>query len=179
MAEVTTRRAKVADAAPILKLVNELAAQQLMLPRSPAATVENIRDYIIAEIDGDFAGCGALHVVWTDLAEIRSLAVKPDAQKKGVGKRIVDELIEDALDLGIAKLFAFTYVPDFFHKCEFEVVEHASLPHKVFGDCMNCPKFNCCDEIAMARVLREAPESHDRGPLSLPMGSLPLPRTKL
>ena len=59
------------------------------------------------------------------------------------------------------------------------MVEHASLPHKVFGDCLNCPKFSCCDEIAMARVLRETPESHDRGPLSLPMGSMPLPRTKL
>jgi len=179
MADVTVRKAVVADAGPILKLVNGLAAQQVMLPRSPASVVENIRDFTVAEFDGALVGCGALHVVWTDLAEIRSLAVRSDDQHKGLGKRLVADLVEEALQLGIAKLFAFTYVPGFFEKCDFEVVEHASLPHKVFGDCLNCPKFNACDEIAMARVLREPPETPERGPLSLPLGSLPLPHTKL
>lgn len=179
MAGVTVRKATVHDAAPILSLVNELAKQQIMLPRSPASIVENIRDFTIAEVDGEFAGTGALHVTWTDLAEVRSLAIAPDAQTKGLGKRIMMELVEEALQLGIAKLFAFTYASGFFEKCDFEVVEHASLPHKVFGDCLNCPKFNCCDEVAMVRVLRETTQEHERGPLSLPLGTLPLPRGKL
>jgi len=179
MAAVTARKATVHDAAPILALVNELAAQQVMLPRSPASVVENIRDFTVAEIDGEFVGAGALHVTWTDLAEIRSLAVTPTAQKRGVGKRIMMELIEEAAQLQVAKLFAFTYEQAFFEKCDFSVVEHASLPHKVFGDCLNCPKFNCCDEVAMVRVLRETDEEHDRGPLSLPRASRPLPRAKL
>ena len=179
MAEVTIRKAVVADASAILRLVNELAIEQVMLPRSPASVVEHIRDFTVAEVDGAFVGCGALHIVWTDLAEVRSLAVAPNTQQKGLGKRIVDRLIDEAEHLGIAKLFAFTYVQGFFEKCDFEVVEHASLPHKVFSDCLNCPKFHCCDEIAMARVLREAPDGHDRGPLSRPLGSMPLPRTEL
>ena len=107
------------------------------------------------EVDGKFAGCGALQVVWTDLAEIRSLAIDPDVQQRGLGKEIVDALIADAKELGIARVFAFTYVQGFFEKCGFEVVEHGSLPHKVFQDCLHCPKFNRCDEIAMARTLSE------------------------
>jgi amino-acid N-acetyltransferase len=180
--EVIIRKATVADTAPIMALVNGLAAQQLMLPRSPAAIVENIRDFTVAEVGGELAGCGSLHVVWTDLAEIRSLAVRQGDQHRGLGTRIVAELIEEAQQLGVAKLFAFTYVQAFFEKCGFHVVEHATLPHKVFGDCLNCPKFNSCDEIAMVRVLRETPESAEpqrRGPLSLPLGTLPLPRIKL
>ena len=175
MAEVIVRKATMADAQPILGLVNELAAQQIMLPRSPASVIEQIRDFAIADVGGEFAGCGALHVTWSDLAEVRSLAVRPDTQAKGLGRRIVDELVGEAHQLGIAKLFAFTYVPGFFEKLGFHVVEHATLPHKVFGDCMNCPKFHCCDEIAMVRVLRETEESHDRGPLSLPIPGRPLP----
>ncbi len=179
MAEVITRKATVQDAQQILDLVNKLAADQVMLPRSPASVIENIRDFTIVEADGKLAGCGGLHVVWSDLAEVRSLAVNPDVQSKGLGRSIVEHLVEEANELGIAKLFAFTYVPGFFEKLGFHVVEHASLPHKVFGDCMNCPKFHCCDEIAMVRVLRESHESHERGPLSHPLPTIPLPRTNL
>lgn len=178
MNDITVRDAIVDDAPRILRLVNELASRQLMLPRSPVSVIENIRDYTIAEVDGKFAGCGALHVIWTDLAEIRSLAVDPAAQSQGLGRRIVERLVVEAERLGIARLFAFTYVPGFFDKMGFHVVEHASMPHKVFHDCMNCPKFNACDEIAMLRVLKEVDEEHERGPLSLPRaGMLPLPRT--
>lgn len=152
------RKATVADAAPILKLVNELAVQQVMLPRSPASVLENIRDFVIAEIDGQFAGCGALHIVWSDHAEIRSIAVNPALQTKGLGRAMAEQLIEEAKQLKIAKLFAFTYVPGFFAKLGFHQVEHETLPHKVFHDCMNCPKFTQCDEIAVVRVLDEKPQ---------------------
>ncbi len=150
----TIRSAVVADAQRILQLVNELALRQVMLPRSPASVIESIRDFVIAERDdGAFAGCGALAVTWSDLAEVRSLAVNPDLQTKGLGRRIVDHLVEDAERLGIPRLFAFTYVPEFFTKLGFSEVLHESLPHKVFADCKYCPKFHACDEIAMERVL--------------------------
>ncbi len=155
MEGLTIRKARVADATRILGLVNELAVRQVMLPRSPASVLENIRDFVVAEQDGEFVGCGALHIVWSDLAEIRSIAVDPDAQTRGIGKRMAETLIDEAQDLGIAKLFAFTYVPGFFDKLGFAVVEHDTLPHKVFQDCMNCPKFQACDEIAVERVLDE------------------------
>ena len=179
MAEVVTRKATVQDAQQIMELVNSLAADQIMLPRSPASVIENIRDFTIVEVDGELAGCGGLHVVWSDLAEVRSLAVSPTIQSKGLGRRIVEHLVEEDEQLGIAKLFAFTYVPGFFEKLGFGVVEHASLPHKVFGDCLNCPKFHCCDEIAMVRVLRESEDLPSRGPLSHPLPTFPVPRANL
>ncbi|HIE69285.1 MAG TPA: N-acetyltransferase [Planctomycetes bacterium] len=153
--KVTVRPATARDADAILTLVNELAVQQVMLPRSPASVIENLRDFAIAEVDGAFAGCGALAITWTDLAEVRSLAVHPAHQKHGIGRAIVDWLVTDAERLGINRLFAFTYVPDFFEKLSFVIAEHEELPHKVFNDCMHCPKFLACDEIAMTRVLDE------------------------
>ena len=178
MAELTLRKAKAADTNHILELVNGLAKDQVMLPRSPAAVIENIRDFIVAEVDGAFAGCGALHVVWADLGEVRSIAVSEEHQKLGLGKLMVERLVEDADELGLAKVFAFTYVTEFFEKLGFSVVEHASLPHKVFQDCLNCPKFQSCDEVAVERVLRETTEEHIRGPLSRPIPGLPLPRVQ-
>lgn len=150
---VHVRPARVADARPIMTLVNELAVQQVMLPRSPASVIENIRDFVIAEVGGEFAGCGALAITWTDIAEVRSLAVAPAMQKHGVGRALVDALVVDALRLGIPRLFAFTYVPTFFAKMGFTICGHEDLPHKVFNDCRHCPKFLACDEIAMTRVL--------------------------
>jgi amino-acid N-acetyltransferase len=155
-AEVVIRPAVVRDARPVVTLINELAVQQLMLPRSPASVIENIRDFTVAEVDGELAGCGALAITWTDIAEIRSLAVSPRHQKLGLGRRIVDTLIDEAIRLGVPRLFAFTYVPGFFEKMGFAVCAHEDLPHKVFNDCMHCPKFQACDEIAMERVLDES-----------------------
>ena len=92
-AAVTIRPARVADVERILALVNELAVQQVMLPRSPASVIENLRDFHVAEVDGAFAGCGALAVCWSDLAEVRSLAVHPDHQQHGLGRRLVEALV--------------------------------------------------------------------------------------
>lgn len=149
----TVRPAVVADARSIMTLVNELAIQQVMLPRSPASVIENIRDFVIAEVGGEFAGCGALAITWSDIAEVRSLAVAPAMQKHGIGRVLVDALVADAQRLGIPRLFAFTYVPGFFAKMGFTICQHEDLPHKVFNDCMHCPKFLACDEIAMTRVI--------------------------
>jgi amino-acid N-acetyltransferase len=151
--DILVRPARVADAKAIMTLVNELAVKQVMLPRSPASVIENIRDFFLAEVDGEFAGCGALAVTWTDIAEVRSLAVCPAMQKHGIGRILVDALVADARQLGIPRLFAFTYVPDFFAKMGFTTCQHEDLPHKVFNDCRHCPKFMACDEIAMTRVL--------------------------
>lgn len=173
--KVVIRPALVADAKPIMSLVNELAMRQVMLPRSPASVIENIRDFVVAEVDGQFAGCGALAITWTDIAEIRSLAVSPALQKHGIGKRIVDALVVDALRLGIPRLFAFTYVPGFFEKMGFSICAHDELPHKVFNDCMHCPKFQACDEIAMERVLDQSAPARLFGK---PVRAIPMPVRK-
>ncbi len=173
---ITIRPAVVADAKPIMTLINELAVKQVMLPRSPASVIENIRDFVVAELDGQFAGTGALAVTWTDIAEIRSLAVAPMHQKHGLGRRIVDALVADARRLGIARLFAFTYVPGFFEKMEFAVCAHDDLPHKVFNDCMHCPKFQACDEIAMERLLDASAPTKLFGK---PVRAIPMPVRKV
>ncbi len=174
--EVTLRHARVDDVADMLELVNGLAADGVMLPRSPASVVENLRDFVVATVDGKFAGCGALAIIWTDLAEVRSIAVLPELRKHGVGKRIAEKLLEVADDLGIARVMAFTYVPGFFERLGFRIVEHAHLPHKVFNDCLNCPKFHKCDEIAVLKELRPIEGQPLSGPLSLPMPGRGMPR---
>lgn len=176
MNNVTIRKATIQDSGPILKLVNELALQQILLPRSPASVIEHIRDFFVASIDDSMVGCGALHVVWSDLGEIRSVAVEPKVHKGGIGRQLVDAMVGEAMDLGIPKLFAFTYVQGFFEKLGFEVVPHGNLPHKVFNDCLHCPKFTACDEIAMERVLFQAPESTAN--FGIPMTSIPIPHQK-
>lgn len=162
------RDARVTDAAPIMRLVNELAMRQVMLPRSPASVIEHIRDFVIAELDGRFVGCGALHVVWSDMAEIRSIAVDPSCQLHGIGRQMAEHLIRIAGELDVPKVYAFTYVPGFFEKLGFHVVQHQELPHKMFNDCKNCPKFTACDEIAMMRVLREPTAEEAAAGSSLP-----------
>lgn len=176
MTDITIRKANIQDSGPILKLVNELALQQILLPRSPASVIEHIRDFFVATRDGELIGCGALHIVWSDLGEIRSIAVDPNAHKGGIGRRLVDAMVDEAVTLGIPKLFAFTYVQGFFEKVGFEVVPHGNLPHKVFNDCLHCPKFTACDEIAMQRVLFETDDSTAN--FGIPMTSIPIPHQK-
>ena len=173
MSDVTIRKAAIQDCGPILKLVNDLALLQILLPRSPASVIENIRDFFIAEIDGRFVGCGALHIVWTDLAEIRSIAVDPSTQRAGIGRKLIDVMVAEAEAVGIPKLFAFTYVQSFFEKLGFHVVPHGQLPHKVFNDCLHWPKFMACDEIAMERVLFEAAPSAAN--FGIPVTQIPIP----
>ena len=152
--KIEMRPAAIGDITPIMELVNELAAQGKMLPRSPASIVEKLRDFMVVLVDGEFAGCGALAIIWTDIAEIRSIAVEPRFQGLGLGKKIAQALIDQAEDLGLRRVMALTYVTGFFEKLGFEVVDHGSLPHKVFNDCLNCPKFHKCDEVAVIKVLK-------------------------
>ncbi|HLU38084.1 MAG TPA: N-acetyltransferase [Planctomycetota bacterium] len=173
---LTVRSACVDDVPAILELINGLAQEQVMLPRSPLSVYEGIRDFVVAEVDGTFAGCGALKVVWADLAEVRSLAVRKDAQKGGIGRALVERIVRDAEALGVPTLFAFTYVPGFFAKLGFSVVQHESLPHKVFSDCMHCPKFMACDEIAMVRQLRPLDAAEEKARVFAAPNSFPLPR---
>ena len=170
---IVLSRATIAHVEPIMELVNGLAADGVMLPRSPASIVEKLRDFVVAYVDGEFAGCGALAVIWTDIAEIRSIAVDPKFQKFGIGRDIALRLIDDAKELGIARVMAFTYVTGFFEKLGFGVVEHSSLPHKVFTDCLNCPKFHKCDEIAVVKVLKESDEVPRLSNVALPTPGQP------
>jgi amino-acid N-acetyltransferase len=112
---------------------------------------ENLRDYWVAEEVGRVTGCCALHVSWDDLAEIKSLAVAKNRQKKGLGKELVSACLDEAKELGAKKVFVLTYKPEFFRKFGFRKVSNSSLPHKVWAECINCCKFPNCQEVALMR----------------------------
>lgn len=154
---VQVRKAAMHDIQPILNLINGYAAKGIMLPRTEFELSENIRDFAVAYSGGTLIGCGALHFYSPIVGEVRSLAVSPDHRTHGVGMLLVDFLIEEARTFDLGALFAFTYVPGFFGKMGFHEVERGELPLKAWKDCLRCPKFNSCDEIAVVRVL-----SHER-----------------
>jgi len=152
-AVLTYRKARMGDVPEMQRLINHYAAQGLMLPRSLVSLYESLRDFTVAEEDGRIVGVGALHIVWDDLAEVRALAVAPGHERQGHGRAIVDHLLDEARALGIGRVFALTYQPEFFARCGFHPVAKESLPHKVWGECIHCPKFPNCDEVAMLKEL--------------------------
>ncbi len=148
---ITFRKAKMADVEELHALINDFAEKGVMLARSRNTLYETIREFMVVEDEGKVVGAGALHIIWEDLAEIRALAIRNEYQRKGIGKKLIDELIKEAIELGIHKVFALTYQVDFFRGCGFQEVSKDEMPHKVWKECINCPKFPNCDEVAVIR----------------------------
>jgi amino-acid N-acetyltransferase len=151
---LTIRKAKMADIPAILGLINFYAAQGIMLPRTEFEISENIRDFTVVYAGSRLIGCGALHFYTPTSAEIRSLAVAPEAKKQGVGVFLIESLQQEAVNNELHAIFAFTYVAEFFRKLGFHQVDRGLLPLKVWKDCLSCSKFQCCDEIAVLKALR-------------------------
>jgi amino-acid N-acetyltransferase len=152
--ELAARKAGMRDIPALLQLINFYAAEGIMLPRTEFEISENIRDFTVAYSGSQLLGCGALHFYTPTSAEIRSLAVAPEARKHGVGVFLTKALEREAINNALSAIFAFTYVPDFFARLGFQQVDRGLLPLKVWKDCLCCPKFQCCDEIAVMKVLR-------------------------
>jgi len=144
------RKARISDVEEMMLLINSNAEQGLMLPRSRNMLYENIREFLLAEVDDQLVGVASLHILWSDLAEIRALAVSSEYKRRGIGTQIVKGL-EDARELGCTRLFALTYQPEFFKYCGYEEVSKDQMPQKVWTECINCIKFPNCDEIAVSR----------------------------
>lgn len=143
------RKAQIKDVKPIQKLLTHFASRGDMLSRSLSELYEAIRDFYVIEEDGLILGTAALHIVWDDLAEVRSVAVSEESGRKGIGTQVVQACIDEARALGLKRVFCLTYKPDFFARFGFRIVDKSELPHKVWGDCVKCVKFPDCDEIAM------------------------------
>lgn len=161
-APLEVRKARMSDIPALLELINGYAARGIMLPRTEFEISESIRDFSVALADGELVGCGALHFYAPDVGEIRSLAVREEAKTQGVGRRLVEALVNEAAEFSLACVFAFTYVIGFFQKAGFDEVERGALPLKVWKDCVRCPKFQSCDEVAVMRVLRHEKWVADR-----------------
>ena len=150
------RKAVSRDVPLIHKLLMDYAEKGLLLPRSLSELYDHLRDFFVLEEQGNqgaiVAVC-ALGVCWENLGEIRSLAVAQEYQNNNYGARLVERCLQDAKSLGLTRVFTLTYVPDFFAKIGFLVVEKSALPHKIWADCLKCPRFPDCDEIAMVLEL--------------------------
>lgn len=143
------------DADEICQLVNHYAEREVMLHRSLESVYENLRDFLVCRRDGQFAGCIALAVSGRQLGEIRSLAVAPAVLGQGVGAELVRAAIEDGRELGMNRVFALTYVPEFFARFGFRVVDRETLPNKVWRDCIHCPRADNCQEVAVVLELAD------------------------
>jgi amino-acid N-acetyltransferase len=156
--DIQIRPAGVGDVACIAAIINDYAERGRMLHRSHSELYESLRDYQVAERDGQVIGVVGLRIMWSNLAEVYALAVGAEARGQGLGKRLVLSAVDEAEQLGIRRVFALTYERLFFEKCGFHIVDrHQQLPLKVWSECVRCPKNQACDEIAMVRVL-EVPE---------------------
>src|SRR5881397_3695439 len=143
--EARVRKARISDVPALHGIINYYAEKQLMLAKTHLQLYENLRDYSAAVDASDetlVLGCGALHLYWENLAEIRALAVQPRTARTGVGSALVTRLIQEAREFALRQVFVFTYVPEFFARFAFKQVEHRSLPLKVYNECFHCPKFN-------------------------------------
>ncbi len=142
-------KARVSDVVQMHKLINYFAGKDEMLARSLSEMYENIRDYFVVRQGERMIACAALHVKWSDLAEVKSLAVAENSQKQGIGAQLVAACLNEAKGLGMPAVFCLTYRPGFFEKLGFSQVEKGELPHKIWAECLRCPKFPNCDEVAL------------------------------
>ena len=143
------RKAKISDVEDIHKLINYYATEGQMLARARTTLYEGIRELSVVEDQGKIVAVGSLHIVWSDLAEVRALAVAPDYIKQGLGRLLVQTFLKEAKELELPRVFALTYKPEFFAKCGFQLIDKDELPQKVWKECVNCPQFPNCEETAV------------------------------
>ena len=142
-------KATINDVKQIHKLVNYFADKGEMLPRPLSEIYENVRDFFVIRQGEQVIACATLHVSWSDLAEIRSVAVLGKNQRKGLGASLIEACLKEAAELGITNVFCLTYQPAFFEKYRFRQVDKMELPRKIWAECFHCPKFPDCDEVAL------------------------------
>ena len=154
--DLTLRRAELADAQVIHDMLEQYVEQRILIPRTVAQICRTIREFVVV-LDGDrIVGCGALKIYSPELAEICALAVRPEYQGHGVGRRVVNALMDDARALRIERVIALTLEDGFFHRLGFTTTDKDTLPEKVAADCVVCPKRHACDEIAVVRRVAPA-----------------------
>jgi amino-acid N-acetyltransferase len=175
-ARVQIRKAAMRDIPNLLELINSYAAKGIMLPRTEFELSENMRDFCVAYSGETLVACGALHFYSPVTGEIRSLAVAESAKTRGIGREIVQFLVDEAMAYELGAVFAFTYVVGFFERVGFHEVERGALPLKAWKDCLRCPKFSNCDEISVLRILdlnrwttASWPEPEDKSLIQLPL----------
>ncbi len=157
------RKARMGDVEAMHALINRHAKRGRMLARSRLELYENLRDFFVAAESRKVHGTAALHISWERLAEVKSLAVCESVQRGGVGKRLVRACLREAARLGTQRVFVLTYVPEFFKKLGFGLIDRADLPHRIWAECVRCPEFPDCGEIPMAVEIPKRKNGGRRG----------------
>jgi amino-acid N-acetyltransferase len=151
--ELYVRYARLADAAAISAITAEYARQGIMLERSGENIVENIRNFFVAEYNGEVIGCCAIAFYTSKLAEIRSLAVFNRYKMKGIGRLLVEKAETVLREEGVCEVFVLTLSSEFFRRLGYREIQKEYFPQKIWRDCTHCPKLMACDEIAMVKTL--------------------------
>lgn len=150
---IIVRKPRCKDVDSLYALIRAGVEQGVLLPRSRVKLFTVLRDFFVLEDEenGAIAGCCSLSIMWEDLAEVRSLYVGDAYRRQGLGQRLVRACIDEAAELGLEKVFCLTYQTEFFATMGFTELPKESLPQKIWTDCVHCPKFPNCDEVAMIR----------------------------
>jgi amino-acid N-acetyltransferase len=143
------RKARVSDVPAIQTLINQFADEGKMLHRSLSQLYVHLRSYFVVEREGEIVGCAALHLFGAELAEIKSIAVRANRHGQGYGRILVEACLQEAAELGVPRVFALTFQPEFFEKTGFHRVERESLPASIWTECLFCPGYPDCGEVAM------------------------------
>ena len=155
---MTIRKAKLTDVPDIHRLINHYAEERIMLPRTLTDLYENVWEFtIVAEEEGNLVGCGALKLYNQEVAEIRSLCVDETLKSKGIGRMVMEELLDEAEAFGLKTVFALTVAPIFFERLGFHEVPRERFPTKVWRDCLRCERYTCCNEKSVAMELADRP----------------------
>jgi len=170
----TFRRATLDDVPGIATIMAGYVAEGVLLPRPVSELYQCIREFHVAERGGELIACAALRLLWNDLGEVRSLAVRPDHHGNGLGAKLVARVLDDARALELPRVIALTREVDFFERCGFTVASRDGLPRKVWTDCIKCPRRHACDEVAV--VLDLKPGASAAAAADAPSWVLPIPQ---
>ena len=147
------RRARTSDVPKIVALVEPLVARRILLGKERVDLYGSVQEFRIAETsDGEVIGCGALHVMWEDLGEVRTLAVRDDWLGRGVGHALLDALEADARELGLSRLFCLTFEVDFFGRHGFEDMGHETVDPGLYAELVRSHDEGVAEFLDLARV---------------------------
>lgn len=146
------RPARTADVRAIRSLVDSYAPEGLLLSKATVTLFEDVQEFLVIDIAGEIVGCGALHVMWEDLAEVRTLAVRPDRRKEGLGSQLLEALMQRARDLGVRRVFCLTFETGFFARHGFVEIESAPVDHDVYAQLLQSYDEGVAEFLDLERV---------------------------
>ena len=150
--DVAIRRARTGDVRVVRTFVDSYADDRILLSKPTVKLYEDVQEFWVAELGGRVVGCGALHVMWEDLAEVRTLAVAPEVRGAGVGHRILHRLLATARELGVRKVFCLTFEVEFFRTHGFRPIDGAPVDHDVYSQLLQSYDEGVAEFLDLERV---------------------------